>query len=87
MGQTQTATPTEPTPRVHKEHNNLPHLIPADVSDDKTSDDKTSNDDKEDDYYKPTPAYNTCTQAAKNKTFQSNVTREAILSAVEMSFE
>ena len=31
--------------------------------------------------------YNTRAQAAKHKTFHSNVTREAILSVVEMSFE
>jgi hypothetical protein len=75
---------TEPTPRVHKERDDLPHLIPSDDSDDKTSDDKTNTGD---DHHEPTPAYHTRAQAAKHKTFHSNVKREAILSAVEMSFK
>ena len=83
----QLATPTKPPPKVHKTHNNLPHLIPADISNDETSNDKTSNDNEEDNYYEPTPAFNTRTQAAKNKTFQSNIIRNAILFAVEMSLE
>jgi hypothetical protein len=71
---------------VHKERDDIPHLIPADDSDNETSDDKTSTND-DDDHHEPTPAYHTRAQAAKHKTFHSNVTRETILSAVEMSFE
>jgi hypothetical protein len=84
--QKQLTISTEPPPRVHKERDDLPHLIPADDSDDKTSDNETSTDDG-DDHYEPTPAYHTCAQAAKHKTFHSNVTHETILSVVEMSFE
>ncbi len=63
----------------------MPNLIPADDSDGKSSDNE---ENKEDEYfYEPMPKYNTRTQAAKQKVFRNNVTREAILSAVEMSFE
>jgi hypothetical protein len=77
---------TEPPPMVLKEHDNLPHLIPADDSNDETSNGEMSTDDG-DDHYEPTLAYHTHTQAAKHKTFHSNVTHETILSAVEMLFE
>eukprot|EP00956_Cyclotella_meneghiniana_P038365 scaffold152976_cov64-Cyclotella_meneghiniana.AAC.2 len=75
------------TPRVPSTTNKeLPNLIPADDSDDETSDDESIKEDNEE-YYEPTPKYNTRAQVAKHKVFHSNVTREAILSAVEMSFE
>jgi hypothetical protein len=60
--------------------NEIPNLIPADDSDDESSDDESVYDD-----YEPMPTYNTRAQAAKKKSFLSNVTRDAILSAVEMS--
>eukprot|EP00804_Cyclotella_cryptica_P020407 CCRYP_012629-RA/>CCRYP_012629-RA protein AED:0.27 eAED:0.27 QI:0/0/0/1/0/0/4/0/557 len=85
--QSQPPLPTVPLPRVHKGNNDLPHLIPADDSDNESSDDKPNTDNNEYDNYEPTPTYNTRTQAAKHKTFHSNMMREAILSAVEMSLE
>jgi hypothetical protein len=68
-----------------KLNSQIPNLSPADDSDDESSDDEAS--EYEEDEYEPTPKYNTRSQAAKHKVFHSNVTREAILSAVETSFE
>ena len=74
-------------PRVQTTVNkDLPNLIPADDSDNKSSDDESA-EEEEDELYEPTPKYNTRAQAAKQKIFHSNVTQEAILSAIEMSFE
>jgi hypothetical protein len=84
--QQQKTNHTEPPPRVRTVDNDLPHLIPADDSEDETNGNDTSTDD-EDNEYEPPPAYHTRAQAAKHKTFHSNVTREAILTAVEMSFK
>ena len=72
-------TPQEPR---NECKNEVPNLISADDSDDETSDDESVYDE-----YEPVPTYNTRAQAAKKKSFHSNVTRDAILSAVEMSFE
>ena len=75
---------TATTPRVQTTTNkDLPNLIPVDDSDEELSDDESVDDD----FYEPTPKYNTRAQAAKQKTSHSNVTRDAILAAVEMSFE
>ena len=82
---------TTPPPRVKEaspprvpitNSKDIPNLIPADDSDDESSDDEDDEIDIE-----PTPRYNTRANTAKKKNFHSNVTRDAILSAVEMSFE
>jgi hypothetical protein len=83
----QSPIPTATPPRVQIGNNNLPHRIPTDDSDSESDDDESDMADKDEDSYEPTPTYNTRAQTAKHKTFHSNVTREVILSAVEMSFQ
>jgi hypothetical protein len=82
----QSPTPTATPPRVQKGNDNLPHLIPTDESDSESDDDDSNTTGKDEDNHEHTPTYSTRAQAAKHKTFHNNVTRKAILSAVEMSF-
>lgn len=62
----------------------VPNLIEPDDSDSEDEEDEASDGE---DSITDTPRYNTRAQTTKHKQFNSNVTRDAILSALEMSFE